>query len=395
MQAGIRFFKRAGMITLGAVLCVGSALPARGAFTQSGGDDSSAQKPEPSPEANRRLQELRAGGAQANFQTSEVLPSMQMTEYKVGPEDLLDISVFEAPELNRSVRVSSSGHISLPLLGAVQAAGLTARELEFVLQELLRRRFMKNPHVGVFIREMQSHPVSMLGAVAQPGVYQIRGRKSLVEMLAMAGGLSNDAGSRVIVMRAQSQFLAPAPGEIDPLPESSAAALPNTARDTEWDAPNPGEGNFAGLPQDSSLVIPLKELLESNDPRHNIPIYPGDVIKVTRAPIVYVVGEVNKPGGFVLRSNEQISVLQALALAEGLTSTASKGNSVVIRTGADGRRSEIPVDLGRILKRQDSDVYLRPNDIVFVPNSAAKAALLGGVDAVIRTLSGVIIFGSR
>src|ERR1700674_3217534 len=111
-------------------------------------------------------------------------------DYRIGPEDLLEISVFEAPELNRTVRVATSGETSLPLLGAVQAAGLTPKALEFVLQELLRRTYMNDPHVGVFVREMQSHTVSVFGAVKKPGVFQIRGAKTVVEVLSMAEGLA-------------------------------------------------------------------------------------------------------------------------------------------------------------------------------------------------------------
>src|SRR2546425_5431307 len=145
-------------------------------------------------EYNRRLERWRRS------RESKALP-VPAEEYRIGPEDLLEIGVFEAPEMNRSLRISAGGEISLPLLGAVQAAGLTPRELEFVLQELLRRSVMKDPHVSVFVREMQSHAVSVFGAVRKPGVFQIRGAKTLVEVLAMAEGLSEDAGDTVLVMR--------------------------------------------------------------------------------------------------------------------------------------------------------------------------------------------------
>lgn len=266
---------------------------------------------------------------------------------------------------------------------------MSARELEFVLQELLRRKFMKDPHVGVFVREMQSHAVSLIGAVKEPGVYQIRGRKSLVEILSLAGGLSDDAGARLIVMRNQDSRL------------NHEAAASEQETDPSLPVAQPGTGGapWGGRVQDSfpaatSIVIKVKDLLESDDPRHNITIFPGDIIKVTRAPIVYVVGEVNKPGGFILHSKERISVLQALALAEGLTRTAAKQNSVVIRTDENGQRSEILFDLGRVLKRKEPDIYLQPNDIVFIPNSATKTALIEGVSAALRTISGVIIFGT-
>src|SRR5256884_1866877 len=146
-----------------------------------------------SQEWNQRLEKL----LEAN---SPVLPPGSQ-DYRIGFDDVLDISVFEAQELNREVRVSSAGEISLPLLESVHAAGLTPRELELVLEELLRRTYMKDPHVSVFVREMQSHPVSVLGAVRKPGVFQVRGSKTLLEILSLAEGLADDAGETAIIMR--------------------------------------------------------------------------------------------------------------------------------------------------------------------------------------------------
>jgi len=134
-------------------------------------------------EYNQRLEQLRQ-------MLDPQMPAASADEYRIGPDDLLEITVFEAPELNRSQRVSAGGQISLPLLGAVQAGSLTPRELEFVLEELLRRTYMKEPHVGVFVREMQSHAVSVFGAVKKPGVFQVRGAKTVVELLSMAEGLA-------------------------------------------------------------------------------------------------------------------------------------------------------------------------------------------------------------
>jgi polysaccharide export outer membrane protein len=134
-------------------------------------------------------------------------------------------------------------------------------------------------------------------------------------------------------------------------------------------------------------------LLESDDPTFNIPVHPGDIVKVTRAGIVYVVGEVKKPGGFVLRSNENITVLQALALAEGLTRTSLKSQARIIRTDqSTNKRIEIPVDLGKILTSKASDPLLQPKDIIFVPDSSAKSAFYRGAEAVVSTATGVAVY---
>lgn len=315
---------------------------------------------------NRRLEELR------RVLEPQRLPG-RVDEYRIGPEDLLDITVFEAPELNRSERVSAAGEVSLPLLGAVHAAGLTPREMESVLQELLRRTYMKDPHVGVFVHEMQSHSVSVFGAVKKPGVFQIRGAKTVVELLSMAEGLAEDAGDTVRVMRGAARgVMASDPGE---------------------DSPNePGRTGLRPAAPETAEIA-LKQLLDSGDPAWNVLVYPGDVVKVTRAGIVYVVGEVKKPGGYLLKSNENISVLQAIALAEGLTRTSAKGQARIIHTDeGTGQRSETPIDLGRILAGRAADPLLQPKDIVFVPNSSARSGFYRVGEATISTISGLLIF---
>jgi polysaccharide biosynthesis/export protein len=301
-------------------------------------------------------------------------------DYRIGPQDLLEISVFEAPELNRAVRVSASGEISLPLVGAVEASGLTPKALEFVLQELLRRNYMKDPHVSVFMKEMQSHPVSVFGAVKKPGVFQIDGPKSLVEILSMAEGLAEDAGDTVIVMRGAG------------LPGAAQSALNDPPAESKPQSPAAGATPATEEKTDGYTVeTNLKNLLESGDPRYNVIVYPGDVVKVTRAGVVYVEGDVKKPGGFMLKTNENISVLQAVALAEGLTRNAAGSRARIMRTDeATGTRTEIPIDLNKMLAGGLTDAMLRPNDIVFVPNSTGKSVFYGGTQAAVSVGSAAV-----
>jgi polysaccharide export outer membrane protein len=318
------------------------------------------------------------------------MPSLNPPEYTIGPEDVLDINVFEAQEMNREVRVSASGEISLPLLGAVRAAGLTPRKLEMTLEELLRQKYMKDPHVGVFVKDMQSHPVSVMGAVRKPGIFQIRGSKTLLEILSLSEGLTEDAGEEVIILRGAGQNNAAqsidakssdAPEPPAAMQESGGPGAADTATDKTY-----------AIPQ-NVLQVNLKDLLDSTDPRHNPMVYPGDIVKVSRAGIVYVVGAVRRPGGFAMKTNEKISVLQAIALSEGLTPTAAKGGARIIRTNEQsGARTETPIDLGKILSGKSSDPMLGPRDIVFVPDSAAKAAFSRGAEAATQTLAGLLIF---
>jgi len=337
---------------------------------------------ETSGDWNHRLKELLA----SHLST----PTLGAQEYRIGAEDVLNINVFEAQELNREVRVSAGGEISLPLLGSVRAAGLTPRELEFVLQELLHRTYMKDPHVSVFVREMQSHPVSVMGAVRRPGVFQIRGSKTLLEVLSLAEGLADDAGETVIILRGAALSAEPDP----PMDHSAISDPPSSGPQSR------GEANAASSSlnenrsaSEGAVQVNLKDLLESADSRSNPLVHPGDIVKVTGAGVVYVIGEVRKPGGFVLKSNEKISVLQALALSEGLTRTASKGAARIIRTDQQsGERRETPIDLGKILAGKAPDPVLGPKDIVFVPNSAAKSTFGRGAEVAAQTLAGLLIF---
>jgi polysaccharide biosynthesis/export protein len=348
--------------------------------------DQNQNTPQPNLETaedwNRRLKELLDSHPSA--------PTVSSQEYRIGPEDVLNINVFEAQELNREVRVSASGEISLPLLGAVRAAGLTPRELEFVLQELLHRTYMKDPHVSVFVRDMQSHPVSVMGAVRRPGVFQIRGSRTLLEVLSLAEGLADDAGETVIILRG-----AVLSGEQD-----LAADHPTSADQPPSVAQSPGEVkrmsatlNDNQSASENAVQVNLKDLLDSADSRSNPLVHPGDIVKVTRAGVVYVIGEVRKPGGFALKSSERISVLQALALSEGLTRTAAKGDARIIRTvQQSGERKETPIDLGKILSGKAPDPMLEPKDIVFVPNSAAKSTFGRGAEVAAQTVAGLLIF---
>jgi polysaccharide export outer membrane protein len=324
---------------------------------------------------NRRIQDL-VEAAVSNTQSN---PSP--ADYRIGPDDELAINVLEAPDLSNAFRVSADGNISMPLLGTIKVAGLTPHEVELVLEALLRRTYMKDPQVTVTVVEMQSHSVSVLGAVQKPGVFQIRGTKTLLEMLSLAGGLASDAGDAVLVMRgADAEFAAGNASQIQTVKEAIA--------------PAPGKGNdgfsSAAPTRGNTVEVSLKQLLQTGDPRYNVPIYPGDIIKVKPAAIVYVVGEVNRPGGFPVKDNEHITVLQAVALGEGFAQDAEKSQAKIIRVAQDGNQIELPVNLAKILRGKAPDFPLRPRDILFVPKNGAKTA----ARSVLRTLSQVAIWRS-
>jgi len=317
--------------------------------------------PDPPKDLNERLMDMaRATGGGASG----------ISDYRIGPDDLIDISVFEVPELSRTVRVSSSGEISLPLIGTVRAAGLSPVAMEQVLTARLKQTYVKDPQVSVFVKEFKSDPVSVVGAVKMPGLYQIQTRKSLIEVLALAQGFAEgptrQAGRSIIVTRKDA---------------SSPTSGPQKSSGTS--------GSEASLPV---IEIPIKSLLETGDPKWNVPIYPGDVIKVVQAGTVYVAGSVTRPGSFPLTDFDNITVIQALAMAGGTTKAASRKNAVIIRRDAAGARVEQKIDLGRVLKGVDADSSLGPNDILFVPGSVGKEAALRALETGIQTATGIIIW---
>jgi len=329
---------------------------------------------------NRRLRQV--------VHTDHEAPPTDSAKYRIGSDDVLDINVFAAPELNRQVRVSSGGEISLPLLGQVRAAGLTPVYLESTLQDVLRRTYMKDPHVSVFVRDLQSHPVSVMGAVRAPGVFQVRGPRTLLEILSLAGGLSDDAGDTAIIMHGAGANDESSPehqATLEDSPQPFLSVRDVNSFDSRIDQSNPSP--------ETSIQVNLRDLLDSTDADYNPVVRPGDIVKVTRAGVVYVLGEVRKPGGFALKSSEKLSVLQAIALSEGLTRTAAKSGARVIRTDPEtGERKEFGIDLNKIMKGKDPDLVLESKDIVFVPNSAAKSTFSRGAEVATQTLTGLLIF---
>jgi polysaccharide export outer membrane protein len=303
-------------------------------------------------------------------------------DYRIGSDDLLQITVLDAPDLTGPVRVAGDGEISFPLLGTIKAGGLTPRELELVLQALLRLTYMKDPQVAVTVTEMQSHSVSVLGAVKQPGVFQIRGTKTLLEMLSMAQGLAPDAGDAVLVMRGAGEDTG---SNVPPVAGVKSNSLANTVAVTSTSA---SSTSSASAGDGKTIVISLKHLLDSGDPQYNVAIYPGDIIKVKAAGIVYVVGNVNRPGGFPIPDNEHITVLQAIALGQGIAPDANKGKARIIRVAENGQKIQLPIHLNKILSGKAPDPSLQPKDILFIPKNGSKAT----ARAALRTFTQMIVY---
>jgi polysaccharide export outer membrane protein len=292
-------------------------------------------------------------------------------DYVIGPGDLLEITVYDAPDLSRQVRVSSSGVILLPLLPEpVRADGLTPEELAgAIAREFEQREILRRPQVSVLVKEYKSRPVAVLGAVRRPQMLPVLGPMTLLEALSAAEGLTEDAGPLVYVTRgAQLRELPANPAEVS-----------EPARDTP-----------------RVVVVSLRDLLDAKDPAANVPIFAGDAVTVPRGGIIYVVGAVKKPGGFVLRDRrEEVTVLQALALAEYVTPFAKPGDALIVRRAPGAATEEtIPVDVAKILSRKAPDQRLQDNDVLFIPDSQFKRGMRRVGEAILQITTGLAIWGT-
>jgi len=287
-----------------------------------------------------------------------------LAKYVLGPGDEIVILAIDADEIaNKPIRIATGGDINLPIVGSLHAAGMTVEQLEVELRKRLKR-YIRDPQVAINVTQFRSQPVSVIGYVSTPGVIQLEGRKTLIEVLSMVGGVKPDAGYRVKITRKS---------EWGPIP------LPSATTDAG--------GNY------SVAEVNILSIMNASNPEENILIRPYDVISVARAEVVYVIGDVRKPGGFVLNNKETISVLQALALAEGLGPTAAPQSSQILRPVPGANRIEIPVNLKELLRGKIKDMTLKPDDILFVPNSLAKSTFRKAMDAAISASTGMLIYG--
>ena len=311
---------------------------------------------------------------------SEVIPatppraisSLTLPDCIISPDDVLTISVYDAPDVTGEYRVSPTGEIEIPLLSTpVVAAGRTPAQLSELISERYRvSEIYSHPRVTVAIKESRVHAIAIAGAVKKPQIYPVFGKITLLDLLSQAEGLADDSGSLAIVTRGDIAMLI--------LKSSTTCEAANKPAFCE-----------------STISVDLSRLTETGDPLLNVELYPGDRVTVQRAGIVYVVGAVNKPGGFPLKTGqEKMTVIQALALAQDVKPTAAQKRALIIRKNpamADGRE-EIAVNLTKVLEGHEHDSQLQANDILFVPDSAGKRALRRGAEAAITAATYGIIY---
>jgi polysaccharide export outer membrane protein len=307
------------------------------------------------PAAAGRQSEVVPAPAAPATGSSPVIP-----DYIISPDDVLVINVYDAPDVTGEYRVSPNGQIALPLLSApIVAAGRTQSELSDLISEAYHKaEIYSHPRVTVSVKESFIHTVTIAGAVKQPQIYPVFGKTTLLDALSQAGGLTEEAGSLAIVTR----------GAIGAQAVKSSAACGAASKPTSCE---------------STFRMDVRLLTETGDPHLNVDLYPGDRVTIQRAGIIYVVGAVNMSGGFAMKNGqEDMTVLEAMALAGGLKSTAAQKKAMIIRknpTAKDGRQ-EIAVNLSKVLTGHQHDIRLQANDIFFVPDSNAKKALHRSAD---------------
>ena len=290
--------------------------------------------------------------------------------YILGPDDQVAVRVLDLEEFSegasgkeRVYRIDLRGNVNLPLVGRLKVSGFTVEQLEATLVERLKE-YLKAPSVTVSVAEYKSQPVSVVGQVQTPGVHQLQGRKSLLEVISVVGGLKPEAGHLIKITRKL---------------EYGAIPLPT--------AKNDGTGKF------SVAEVSVKRIMNAQSPEENIQIEPFDVISVPKAELVYVVGNVKRSGGFVLGDREKVTALQAISMAEGLDKEAAANGAKILRLSPNGGdRQEILVALGDILKGKKSDVPMEPDDILFVPSSTGKKMALRSLEAAISIGTGIAVF---
>ena len=265
----------------------------------------------------------------------------------IGAGDLVEMSIFDTPELSGKLRVSNTGDIFIPLVGALHVEGLKAQEVQaLITRKFIDGGFLTDPQVTVFVSEYSTQGVSVVGEVHKPGIYPAFGSHRLLDYISIAEGLTPLAGTTITV-------------------------------------------THLGLPD-----RPVHFKLVSGSapsPENNPEILPGDTIFVEKTGLVYIVGDFVRPGGFPMDHDEHLTILQAVALAMGVNYTAAKSSARIIRTTAAGRQ-EIPIDLKKIFASKAPDVTLQDNDILFVPNSMARSALKAVAGAAVPAAATATIY---
>jgi polysaccharide biosynthesis/export protein len=307
-----------------------------------------------------KIQPSTSGGGGEMSTTPTILVSTS-EDYRIGPRDVIEIKVDDAPELSVTAAVSADGTFLMPYLKRLKAEGKTTDDLAKEIADGLRGKYLKDPNVMIFVKQFNSRAFFILGAVKKPGVYQIEGKPSLIKLLTIAGGPADNHGSTAIILHEVKKETAAVSK-----PPAAAAQLASPPQTTETASAGEDEPEYSVRTVNINGIF--KGLGLENKEAY---LEPGDIINVLPADVFFVAGEVFAPGQFPL--SEGTTLRQAMALAQGTTFNAATGEGIIFRTDpATGHRDEIKVDVGAVMKNRKPDIPLVANDIVLVPNSKTK-----------------------
>jgi polysaccharide biosynthesis/export protein len=351
-----------------------------------------AQSVETSEKANERLRTLAASSPR----------TAASSDYVIGAGDLINVQVFDVPEMSRELRVSQTGTIGIPLVPVrLQVVGLTEVQTERKITEVLEANgLISHPEVSVTVKEKKSRPITIVGAVAHPMVYEADRQVTLIDVLAQAGGISGDASDHVIVTRPErdaapdvSTETAQASSTADDSSRSNASNNSAPGASAATNDKSAAEPPQIPPPLANTITVNLSQILEAGDMANNIVIQPGDVVTVPHAGIIYILGAVSKPGGYTVSNDRaQLSTLKVLSLAGGLDRTAKSDRAVIVRKDATGQQQQVDVDLRKIMKFEAEDVQLRPSDILYIPRSTAKQAAIRAAEIGTALATGVLVY---
>jgi len=311
----------------------------------------------------------------------------------------------------RELRVSQTGTIGIPLVRVrLHVSGLTELQAERKIAEVLEANgLVSHPEVSVTVKEKKSRPITVVGAVGHPMVYQADRQVTLIEVLAEAGGIAADASDSVIVTRpegdASSDTLDPpriGPEDAARSPEQNPSpatnGMPQSSETPALTAPASGDSPAGPAPAappllTNTITVNLNQILETGDLKNNIVLLPGDVVTVPHAGIIYALGAIGRPGGYTVANDRgQLTTLKLLSLAGGVNRAAKPSHAVIVRRDTNGQQHQVEIDLQKIMKFEAEDVQLRPSDILYIPASPGKRALIRAGELTLAVGTGAVIY---
>jgi polysaccharide export outer membrane protein len=297
--------------------------------------------------------------ASSNTSSSSSVLVAPEEDYRMGSNDVIEITVDDAPELFYSGRITAAGTFLMPYLGRLAAKGKTTEELAKVIADGLRVRYIYDPRVTVLVKQYNSRTFFIHGSVRSPGVYQIEGRPSLLELLTVAGGVMPEHSSSAFIIRKLKT------------PDAGGQNIPAKSEEKEKTGADEQPSDMPPLPQYTMLKVNVSGLLNGRFEQNTF-LEPGDIVNIPPTEVFFVAGEVKAPGSFPLK--EGTTLRQAISLAQGTTFKAAIGRGVVFRENPDsGKRQEIAVDIGEVMSGKKEDLQIMANDIIMVPNSRMKS----------------------